>query len=128
MSSLSKPVHVLIAEDCPETQRALTDLLASSPDLQVVGIVEDGPAALEAAKRLSPDILLLDVSLPCLNGIEVARKLHYAVPRLRIIMLVEGEVEEVAKILEGKAQGYVLKSQAAATLGPALCSTLGQGR
>lgn len=110
MTITSPRIRVLVVDDHPMVRRKLDDLVTCYPDMQVVGVAEDGPGALDAAKNLLPDVVLLDVSLPGLSGIEVARKLRHSIPPARIIMLVEFVVEPVVKIMDGNGYSYALKS------------------
>ncbi len=109
MTEASPRIRVLVVDDHPAVQKGICDLLACYPDMEVVGMAEDGFSALEAAKSLSFDVMLLDVSLPGLSGIEVARKLRHSIPQLRIIMLAGFDVELVAKTLEESGYGCLLK-------------------
>ncbi len=93
----TRRIRVLVVDDHPTVRCALCDLLACYSDMQVAGTAQDGPGALEAAKHLSPDVMLLDVSLPGLSGIQVARKLCHSSPPIRIIMLAGYDVEWVAR-------------------------------
>lgn len=113
-------IRVLVVDDHPAVRCGICDLLECYPDMQVVGTAEDGPGALDAAKHLSPDVMLLDVSLPGLSGIQVARRLCHSTPFMRIIMLAGSDVEWVARIVEGNAHGCLLKSDAADTLAQAI--------
>lgn len=113
-------IRVLVVDDHPTVRCALCHLVACYPDMQVAGMAQDGRGALEAAKHLSPDVMLLDVSLPGLSGIQVARRLCHSSPPIRIIMLASCDVECVARIVEGTAHGCLLKSDAANTLAQAI--------
>lgn len=113
-------IRVLVIDDHPAVRSGICDLLECYPDMQVVGTAEDGPGALDAAEHLSPDVMLLDVSLPGLSGIQVARRLCHSVPFMRIIMLAGYDVEWVARIAGGTVHGCLLKSDAADTLAQAI--------
>lgn len=79
--------RVLLVDDVPAVREALTWALESTPDLKVVGQVSDGLAAIAAAAQLQPDIVILDIDLPHLNGYEVAQKLKQADNTLLIVFL-----------------------------------------
>ena len=80
-------IRVLIVDDHPMVRRGLKSLLSSYPDIEVIGDVGDGVAALEKATQLSPDIILLDIQMPELDGVEVAQRLRRVVPASKIIAL-----------------------------------------
>jgi DNA-binding NarL/FixJ family response regulator len=85
--------------------------------LQVIGEVSDGPEAVEKAKELKPDLILLDIRLPTLDGIEVARRIHELVPESKIIFLsMEYSIDVVQKALSLGALGYVEKLSSAAEI------------
>ncbi len=113
-------IRILVVDDHPAVRRGLRDLLENYSDMQVIGESEDGHSALDAVKRLSPDVILLDVGLPGLSGIEVARKLRHSAPMLRIIMLTSYAAEDIAKTMQGDAHGYLAKSDSAEHLGEAI--------
>ncbi len=116
----TRRIRVLVVDDHPTVRCALCDLGACYPDMQVAGTAQDGPGALEAAKQLSPDVMLLDVSLPGMSGIQVARKLCHSSPPIQIIMLVGYDVGWVARIVQVTAHGCLLKRDAADTLAQAI--------
>ncbi len=120
MTDTSPNIRVLVVDDDSEVRHGICDLLECYSDMEVVGEAEDGLVALDSAKRLLPDVLLLDVGLPSLSGIEVARKLHHSIPSVRIIMLTRLDVELVVKAMDGNAQGCLLKSAARETLPQAI--------
>jgi len=84
MPSATRP-RVLIADDYPGIVSAIGRLLA--PDCDVVGSVADGSALLEAAERLQPDVVVLDVNMPKLNGLDACRLLRKTIPHTKVIML-----------------------------------------
>lgn len=104
-------IRVLIVDDHPMVRRGLKSLLSSYPDITVVGEASDGAAALRAASELAPGVVLLDIQLPGLDGVEVAYKLRHANPDVRIIALTAFENEEyVLKAMQAGAYAYLLKS------------------
>lgn len=108
-------VRVLLADDHNEFLAAATRLL--QPEFEVVKTVSDGQALLEEAARLEPDILVLDISMPVLNGIEAARQLRAAGSRAKIVFLtVHQDPEYVQAAVAAGAQGYVAKCQLATDL------------
>ncbi|MFE9659612.1 response regulator [Streptomyces sp. NPDC005955] len=112
------PITVLLAEDQAMIRRGLRLILEDQPDIRVVAEAEDGAAAVEAARRLRPDVCLVDIRMPKLDGIEVTRALAGpGVPDpLRVIVVTTFDLDEyVYGALRGGAVGFVLKDA-----GPAL--------
>jgi DNA-binding NarL/FixJ family response regulator len=79
---------VLLADDFPDLVTAIRQLLA--PECEVVGSVDDGGALLEAAERLKPDLIVIDVNLPTVSGLEACRQITRANPRVKVILLTAG--------------------------------------
>jgi DNA-binding NarL/FixJ family response regulator len=91
--------------------------LMLEPEFDLVGSVEDGQALLAAAKRLKPDIILLDISMPRLNGIDAARRLRKLLPSARLIFVtMHAGAEYVTEAFRAGAMGYILKRAAASEL------------
>ena len=110
-------VRILIVEDYEPFRRFVCSALGKRAELQVIGEVSDGPAAVEKAKELKPDLILLDIRLPTLDGIEVARRIHELVPESKIIFLsMEYPIDVVQKALSLGALGYVEKLSSAAEI------------
>src|SRR5262245_51971742 len=102
--------RLVIADDHAPLVAAVERLLADEFD--VVGTASDGPAALRAAARLDPDVVVLDISMPDLDGIEVARRLKAAGSRAKVVLLtVHDDPDLVRAALAAGALGYVLKSR-----------------
>lgn len=104
-------MKILIADDHGVVRQGLKVLIENESDLEVVGEAEDGLIATELAKQLSPDLILMDISMPNLNGLEAARLILKENPDIRIIALsVRSDKHFVIEMLEAGARGYVLKS------------------
>lgn len=104
-------IRVLIVDDHPTVRRGLKSLLSSYPDIEVVGEAADGPSALRAAADLSPEIILLDIQLPGLDGIGVAKQLQHAASQAKVIALTAYEDEQyLFSALRAGAYAYLLKS------------------
>ena len=101
---------VLVADDHGVMRQGLCKMLGEQPDLQVVGDAEDGQAAVELARQLSPDVVILDVVMPNLNGMEAARRILARRPQTKIIAL-SGHADRrlVEGMLKAGACAYVLK-------------------
>jgi DNA-binding NarL/FixJ family response regulator len=107
--------RVLLADDHQLLREAFTRLL--EPDCEVVGAVADGRALLAAAPALRPDVVLLDVSMPLLNGLDAAAHLRRSMPEVKVIILTMNEDPEVAAAaFRAGASGYLLKNSAASEL------------
>jgi DNA-binding NarL/FixJ family response regulator len=116
-------IRVLLADDHKDFLAATARLL--QPEFDVVMTVGDGQALLEEAARVEPDILILDISMPVLDGIEAARRLRAAGSRAKIVFLsVHHDPEYVQAAVAAGAQGYVVKSQLATDLLDALREAL----
>ncbi|MHB1400700.1 MAG: response regulator [Trichloromonadaceae bacterium] len=105
-----KPISILIVDDHGLVRDGLRQLLSTQADLQVLGEAEDGIRALELAKTLRPDVILLDIALPRISGLDALRLIREAGSPSKVIMLSMFEKEAyVYQALEAGAQGYVLK-------------------
>ncbi len=103
--------RVLLADDHPETAEQLRTLL--EPDFDVVAVVKDGRALVSAAARLSPDVIVTDISMPNLDGIDAAALIRRSDPEARIVFVtVHSEPILVQRGLAAGALGYVLKDAA----------------
>jgi len=122
-TNVKKPT-LLLADDHAIVLDGLRRLL--EPEFNLVGAVGDGWALLEAAVRLKPDVIVADVSMPLLNGIEAVRHLKRVSPSCKVVILsMHGEVEIAAGALRAGACGYVLKQSAAEALSHAIWEALG---
>jgi len=116
---LSK-IRVLLADDNIQVLEYVRDFLTTNC-CEVVGVVTDGQAAVGAVGRLLPDVLVLDLSMPVLNGIEAAKLMKQANPSIRIVFLtVEKDPDTCRAALEAGGCGYVLKPRLATDLIPAI--------
>ncbi len=108
-------IRVLLADDHEAMLDRVADLLAGECD--VIGTAIDGRQALVAAKQLKPDVLVLDISMPVMNGIETAHLLKEAGAKARIVFLtVHDDPDFAREALEAGALGYVIKSRIASDL------------
>jgi len=114
-------VTVLLADDHTIVRQGLRALLETEPDLKVVGEVSDGREAVAAARTLRPDIVVMDIAMPALNGIEATRQIASgpAPPRV-IILSMYADVEHLVHALQAGASGYVRKQDADTELVAAL--------
>jgi len=114
-------VRVLVVEDFAQFRTVICTELAKRHDLQVVGEASDGLEAVQKAVELKPDLVLMDIGLPFLNGIEAARQIRKLVPEAKIIFLSqESSAVVVQEALSFGAQGYVVKINAGIDLVPSI--------
>jgi DNA-binding NarL/FixJ family response regulator len=118
-------IRVLVAEDYKPWLRFISSELEKLSNLQPIGEVSDGEEAVQQAQKLQPDLILLDIGLPTINGIEAARRIREVSPASKILFVSETRSPEIAEeALNTGAGGYVLKSDAASDLLPAIKAVL----
>ena len=120
--------RIFLADDHVTVRAGLKTLLNAEPDLEVVGEAADGPSAIEEAKRLRPEIAVIDLSLPLMSGTLVARQLQSSCPEVKVVALtVHEDKSYLSELLEVGASGYVLKRAAAEELISAIRQVLAGG-
>lgn len=103
-------MRVLIVEDDPMMQLGLEQVLSNQPNISLIGIAEDGYLAVETALKEKPDLILMDIGLPRMDGIEATKKIKQALPEIRIVMLTSHTAEtEVIAALSSGADAYCIK-------------------
>ncbi len=118
-------IRVLVVDDYEPWRRFFSSTLQKERELQVIGEASDGLEAVQKAEELQPDLILLDIGLPTLNGIDAARRIRAVSPASKILFVSENRSVGVAEeALKGGAGGYILKSDAAGELLPALKAVL----
>ena len=116
-----KKIRVLLAEDHQIVREGLRRLVAGEPDMEVAGEAADGRAALREAERTKPDVVIMDLSMPALNGIEATRQIAGRPGAPRVICLsMHNEQKMVSAMLQAGAAGYLLKSCASRELAEAI--------
>lgn len=107
------PLRILVVDDFEPWRRFVFSTLQNRADIKILLEVSDGLQAVEQAEQLRPDLVLLDIGLPTLNGIQVARRIRSVSPNSRILFLSENIAPDVAEgALEAGGAGYVVKSDA----------------
>jgi DNA-binding NarL/FixJ family response regulator len=112
--TIVKKIHVLLADDHMVVRQGLRALLVTEEDIEVIGEAETGRQAVEMAKELHPDVVLMDIVMPLLNGLEAARQITKQMPETKVLMLSSyGDDEYVQRLVEVGATGYLIKQTAA---------------
>jgi DNA-binding NarL/FixJ family response regulator len=110
-------VRILVVDDYEPFRRFVCSTLAERPGFQIVGEASDGLAGIRKAEELQPDLILLDIGLPTLNGMEAARRIRKLAPDSKIIIVSqESSADVVQEALSLGASGYVVKTRAATEL------------
>jgi DNA-binding NarL/FixJ family response regulator len=111
--AFQEPFRILIADDHAVVRRGIRDLLKDEPGVEVCYEASDGMEAVEYVKKLKPDLLMLDLTMPRLNGLDTLREIHRIAPKTRVLILTMHLSEDAARLaFQFGAQGYVLKSDA----------------
>ena len=121
-----KRIRILLADDHALVRQGFRMILGAQPDMEIVGEAGNGREALELAEKLTPDIVVMDVAMPELNGIEATRRLFAANPHIRVIALsMHKDSVYVREILRAGARGYLLKDSGADDLVKAIRAVAG---
>jgi DNA-binding NarL/FixJ family response regulator len=112
-----KKIGVLLADDHAVVRQGLRALLEAEGDIVVVGEAENGRKAVSQAKKILPDVVVMDVAMPGMNGVEATRQIVRNIPSAKVLVLTSyGDEGYVAQLLEAGAIGYLVKQTAAADL------------
>jgi DNA-binding NarL/FixJ family response regulator len=117
-------IQILLVDDFEPWRRFVHSLVQKEPELQIVCEVADGLAAVHKATELNPDLILLDVGLPKLNGIAAAREICRIAPNSKILFLSQESSADVAREALGIGAGFIVKAKAATELLPTICAIL----
>jgi DNA-binding NarL/FixJ family response regulator len=110
-------IRILLADDHSLVRQGFRAILSAQPDMQIVGEASNGREAVEQAQKLKPDVVVMDVAMPELNGIEATRRLIEVLPRARVLALsMHKDSVYVREILRAGARGYLLKDSVDADL------------
>lgn len=106
-------IRAVLADDHGVIRDGLRMILESRDEISVVGVAENGHEAVELARRLKPEVAIMDITMPKLNGIEATRKICESIPGIKVIVLsMHAGAENVFRAIEAGAAGYVLKESA----------------
>jgi DNA-binding NarL/FixJ family response regulator len=118
---MNKPLRLLLVDDHAVVREGIRALLASDPRFEIVGEASEGVGALTAAASLNPDVVVMDISLPGVNGVQATKRLKSQNPSARVVALtVHEDSGYLRSLLDAGASGYVLKRSAAGELVRAL--------
>jgi DNA-binding NarL/FixJ family response regulator len=110
-------IKVLLADDQAMIRSGLRMILESEPDLLVIGEAENGDEAIRLSKRDQPDVVLMDVRMPGVDGLEATRQIHQTLPEVKVIVLTTFDLDEyIYAALRGGASGFLLKDADSETL------------
>lgn len=107
---MSEQIKVLIVDDHPVFRQGLRDVLETDPNLNIIGEAADGEVALEIVPEINPDVILMDINLPTMNGLQVTRKIKGQFPHIKVIMITGyDDAEQVFHALRSGASAYCPK-------------------
>src|SRR5947207_335440 len=110
MSDAKKKIKVLLVDDHPVVRKGLYSCLDNRANLKVVGEAADGLEAIRKVKALEPDVVLMDIFMPGMDGLAVTEALHKEAPRVKVLVLsIQSDRSRVLRIIKAGARGYVLK-------------------
>jgi two-component system response regulator NreC len=117
VSQIDRRVRILIADDHPIIRRVVRSTLQQHPHFEICGEAVDGAEAIEEAKKLKPDVVVLNVSMPVMNGFEAAREIKMILPESAIVILSQNADQHfIAEAKKVGVQAYVSKSKAGESL------------
>jgi pilus assembly protein CpaE len=107
---MADQIRVLIVDDIPETRDHLSKLLGFEPDIEVVGAAASGREAIEMASQLAPDVVLMDINMPDMDGIAATERLSAEVPSAAVVMMsVQGEADYLRRSMLAGAREFLVK-------------------
>lgn len=128
MAITKRKYNILLVDDYPPVRRVVKEIIETSPDLQVVGEVSDGRALLSFLQKSPPEMVLLDIAMPHLNGLEATRRVKEEYPGVKILIVTIQDCKQyMQRTMSLGAEGYLLKDDVVDELLPAITS-LRQGK
>jgi DNA-binding NarL/FixJ family response regulator len=122
-----KSAKILIADDHEVVRHGIRVMVQSCPNLEVCGEASDGRQAVQLATKLRPDVVIIDIGMPQLNGLDATRQIVHDVPNVKVLILTMHESEQIVReVLAAGARGYLLKSDAGRDLISALEALVGR--
>ena len=113
-TKVTAPLRIVLVDDHPVVRAGLRMLISAQPDMEIVGEARDGDEAFKAAVQLTPDIIIMDLMMPGVTGLEATRQIKQTLPNAKIIGLsISEDIECVTELIGSGAEGYVLKRAAA---------------
>ena len=104
------PIRVLIVDDHPVVRNGLVGMLSGRPEIEIAGEASDGQQAVEQSARLSPQVILMDLRMPVLDGVEAITRIHDRQPAVRVLVLTTYDTDaDILRAIEAGATGYILK-------------------
>jgi DNA-binding NarL/FixJ family response regulator len=108
--AMTKPIRVLLVDDHAIVREGISSLLARRKDMEIVGQAVDGRQGVDAVARLNPDVVLMDITMPVMNGLDATREIHHRFPATRILVLTQHDNKEyIMPLLQAGAVGYISK-------------------
>ncbi len=115
--SMTNRIRVMVVDDHPVVRRGISMCLGRQPHLEIVGEAGDGREAIHRARELQPDLILMDIDMPQMNGLAVAEVLQREMPKVKVLILsMHTNTEYVVRIIQSGARGFVLKEAPAEEL------------
>jgi len=106
-----KPIRILLVDDHPVVRKGITSCLSHVENIQIIGEAADGQEGIQKAKELHPDVVLMDIDMPRMNGLTAAETLHKENPGIKVLILsMHSQTDFVMRILQSGARGFVLKA------------------
>jgi two-component system, NarL family, response regulator LiaR len=111
MRQATQPIRILLADDHVMLRQGTAQLLSTEADIEVIGEADDGQQAVDLAKRLQPDIVIMDVRMPVLSGIDATRQIRASLPDVQVLVLTAYDDDQyIFSLLQAGASGYLLKT------------------
>ena len=107
---MSDPLHILLVDDHVLFRKGVDAVLATRPEIEVVGEADDGLQAIDLARQTMPDVILMDINMPNCDGLEATRRIKGEMPHVKVVMLtVSDEDKNLFEAIKAGAQGYLIK-------------------